>query len=56
MAGRLSVKGSASSLTVRAPWLSRARIARRVGSAKAAKRRLKASSAMLPLIFNKNAK
>ena len=41
MAGRLISNGSASSVTEASPDTSRARIARRVGSARAAKVRLR---------------
>ena len=46
MPGRLMSNGAASSVTVASPWASRARIARRVGSARAAKVALSGSVCM----------
>ena len=48
IAGRLIANGSASSLTEASPSVSRARIARRVGSARAAKVALRRSADTMP--------
>ena len=52
MAGRLISKGSASSVTEVSPSARRARIARRVGSARAAKVVLRWSSILINLLVN----
>ena len=51
IAGKLISNGAASSLTVASPCIRRASIARRVGSDKAAKVRLKASAIGLNVLY-----